>query len=411
MEKQQTQEIEKKVDVVKRNSLIFILIRLDFLAMVIPVIVKIWEGAGMNFSQMLFLQGIFALTVVLVEIPSGAISDSFKRKYVLGAGYAFIAIASVIYGLGRSFAIFAISEAIYGIGLATISGSDTGLLYDTLSIYNRENEFKKILGKSSTLTFIVAMASLPISGVIALYSLRWPLFIIAIVSGVKALLSLNLIEVDRTKAENAGKATKDALNTLFRSKFLIGVLLAVTVYSVAQRVAFWAYQPKLFDNGLNSLHIGLIFAGMNLIAAVSSWIFSRIHEQHEDIWLLGFMLLELVSISVLWYFDSLIILSMMFAVQIARGGRSPIVGTMIQRKASSSLRATIVSIYSSIGNLLYFIVSLTFTLLSVSMSTSLLSMSVFSLAIILVYSILVWSNHNGKSTYIEPIPNFDLIKK
>lgn len=397
MKSQVTQETNSQVDVVRKNSLLFILLRLDFMAMVIPVAVKIWEEAGLDFSQMLFLQGIFALSVVIFEIPSGALSDTFKRRYVLAGGYLLIAIASVCYGLGRSFAAFAISEAIFGMGLAAISGSDTGLLYDTLAYYGRENRFKKIIGKSSTLAFIVAMVSLPISGVIALYSLRWPLFIIGIISGIKIVISLLMEEKERVKSQSIQKATKSALKTLFKSKFLIGVLLAFIAFSVAQRVAFWAYQPKLFSNGLNSLHIGLIFAGMNLVAAIGSWLFAKIKEHHEDFLLLGFMILEIVSIFVLWYFDSLIILTTMFVVQLARGGRAPIVSTMIQRKATSDLRATIVSIYSSIGNLLYFIVSLVFILFNTSLSDSLISMLILSTVIIIGFAVLVRNNRNGQN--------------
>ena len=136
---------------------------------------------------------------------------------------------------------------------------------------------------------------------------------------------------------------------------------------------------------------------MNLIAAIGSWLFAKVKENHEDFLLLGFMILEIVSIFILWYFDTLVILVTMFAVQLARGGRSPIVSTMIQRKATSNLRATIVSIYSSIGNLLYFIVSLVFTLLSASLSLSLLSMLILSVIIVIGFAILVWTNHNGKN--------------
>lgn len=86
----------------------------------------------------------------------------------------------------------------------------------------------------------------------------------------------------------------------------------------------------------------------------------------------------------------------MFAVQLARGGRAPIVSTMIQRKATSNLRATIVSIYSSIGNLLYFIVSLVFTLFNTTLSVSLISMLILSIVIIIGFAGLVRNNRNGQ---------------
>ena len=124
-----------KNQVIRKNKWLFILTKLDLTSMVVPVIVKIWESANLNFSNMLLLQGIFALSVVIFEIPSGAISDAFKRKYVLAAGYLFLAVGSLTYSLGNTFTMFAISEALFGVGLATISGSDTSLVYDLSLIH------------------------------------------------------------------------------------------------------------------------------------------------------------------------------------------------------------------------------------------------------------------------------------
>ena len=392
---------KKQINAVKRNSWIFIATRLDLTSMIVPVIVKIWESANMDFSQMLFLQGIFSLVIVLAEIPSGAISDTFQRKYVIAFGYSMLAFATIIYSIATSFGIFAIGETLFGIGLATISGSDTGLLYDTLTNNNQEERYKEILGKSATITFIVAMGSLLISGAIALRSLRWPLYILSATFIVKATLSMFMIEVERVKAVSIQKATKAAVKKLFTTKLLLGVLLAVLAASVAQRVAFWSYQPKLFQNNLTTLHVGIIFAGMNLVAAIGSTVFAKIKEKHEDFLLLGLMLIEIVNIVILWRFNSLIILTTMMIVQLSRGGRAPVVGTMIQRKASSDLRATLVSVYSSIGNLIYFIVSLIFTIYSLSIANSLLSMLVFSIVIVVFFAVLVWTNHNGNGTKKE----------
>jgi MFS family permease len=387
---------ESRIGDIHRNKWLFIITRLDLTSMVVPVIVKIWAGANLNFSQMLFLQGIFSLSVVIFEIPSGAISDTFKRKYVIAAGYTFLALASLSYSLGRTFAVFAVSEVLFGIGLATISGSDTSLMYDTLANHNQEKQFKNILGKASTMSFLSAMIALMISGALGEYSLRWPLYILSATFAVKVVLSLFMIEAERTKAQSAGKATKKAFKTLIKSKFLIAVLISAIAYSVAQRVAFWSYQPKLFENNITTLHIGFIFAAMNLIAAGASIVFARLKEHNEDLFLLGFMIIELVNIIILWYFDSLVILSTMLLVQVARGGRAPIVGTMIQRKATSEQRATLISIYSSLGNLFYFVISLGYTLSNVSLDNALLSMLIGTIAAIILYAGLVQNNRNGQ---------------
>ena len=151
----------------------------------------------------------------------------------------------------------------------------------------------------------------------------------------------------------------------------------------------------MFEHGITPIHIGFIFAGLNLVAAGSSYLFGKLKEKHEDLMLIGFMLIEIVNTLVLWSIDNLGILATMYLVQISRGGRAPIVGTMIQRKASSNQRATLVSIYSSIGNLLYFIASVFYTLYNVSIDNSLLSMLIMSGILLPIYIVLVRSNRNG----------------
>ncbi len=84
---------------------------------------------------------------------------------------------------------------------------------------------------------------------------------------------------------------------------------------------------------------------------------------------------------------------------------------MIQRKATSSFRATIVSIYSSIGNLLYFIVSLVFTLFSASLSVSLISMLIFSIVIVIGFACLVRNNRNGQKKEEEKNPFLPIFKR
>ena len=293
----------------QRNTLLFILSRLDLTAMVLPIIVLIWRNAGLTFNQMLFLQGIFALFIVIFEIPSGAISDTFQRKHVLATGYAMLAFASFIYYLSHNFIGFAIAESTFGIGRATISGSDTSLLYDTLVLSNETKKFKRIMGRSIGLSLFVASVSLLISGWIATHNLRLPLLLMAFSFCIRVFLCIMMIEPYRMKASNIKKATMGSVKLLLSKHVLIAILFATLSAAVVQRVVFWAFQPKLLENGLNSFYIGLLFASFNVIAVIGSLTIPRIKDKHEDIVLLIILLSENIHTFVVWHFNNLIILS------------------------------------------------------------------------------------------------------
>lgn len=55
----------------KRLIMGYTLTSLDFTAMLVPVIVIIWQQIGLSFGEMLLLQGIFTSSVLLAEVPSG----------------------------------------------------------------------------------------------------------------------------------------------------------------------------------------------------------------------------------------------------------------------------------------------------------------------------------------------------
>ena len=66
------------------------------------------------------------------EVPAGVLADRFKRKYSIGAGLFFVALAAFLTPFARSFFQFAVVFVLHGMGFALRSGADRALLYDEL---------------------------------------------------------------------------------------------------------------------------------------------------------------------------------------------------------------------------------------------------------------------------------------
>ncbi|MFX0210428.1 MAG: MFS transporter, partial [Candidatus Hodarchaeota archaeon] len=144
-------------DIVRRNKRVFFLTNLDATALIVPVIVILWLKAELSFSEMLLLQGLFAVTILLFEVPSGALADSFSRKGCALLYQVFFGIGLLLYSIGNSFEVFAIGEMLAGVGVACKTGADSTLIYDTLKNENRENEMRSILATAQTLSLICAV--------------------------------------------------------------------------------------------------------------------------------------------------------------------------------------------------------------------------------------------------------------
>ena len=55
----------------------------------IPIMVLFWQDNGLNQQQIAWTQTFFAVTTVVVEMPTGWLADRFKRKYSIVAGAVF----------------------------------------------------------------------------------------------------------------------------------------------------------------------------------------------------------------------------------------------------------------------------------------------------------------------------------
>ena len=117
--------MEKKLE---RNMPILYLFSFFWLSMIIaPIIVPFFESRGLSLAQVFYLQAIFALSVVLFEVPSGYIADVFGRKNALVSGSIFHGIGFTWLYFADSFAGLAIFEMTVGLGgqrQLKLSGND-----------------------------------------------------------------------------------------------------------------------------------------------------------------------------------------------------------------------------------------------------------------------------------------------
>lgn len=63
-------------------------------------IVPIWvsfERQYINYSQVIFLQGVIFLAQLLLELPTGAFADLVGRKVSVGLGYLTMALGAVVF--------------------------------------------------------------------------------------------------------------------------------------------------------------------------------------------------------------------------------------------------------------------------------------------------------------------------
>ena len=132
---------------------------LAFTPCFVPVVVLFWQANGLDLQAVFWLQGLFALAVVLLEVPTGMVADRLGKRTSLLCGELALLTGLGIYAMGTGFWTFLLAEVVLALGAALFSGADSALLYDTLKALDRVHEYSEREGRAkgwSLLTFAFA---------------------------------------------------------------------------------------------------------------------------------------------------------------------------------------------------------------------------------------------------------------
>ena len=151
-----------------KNLRFFIIFRMFFNArFYYPVYAIFFLRHGLTWEDFGILNGIWAITIILLEVPSGALADNTigRKKLLVFAGVCMIIemltlLSAPMDGSAWVFGLFAINRIISGMAEAAASGADEALVYDSLKEAGMEKEWSNALVKTqrfTSLAFFFAM--------------------------------------------------------------------------------------------------------------------------------------------------------------------------------------------------------------------------------------------------------------
>ena len=324
---------------------------------VVAVFVPFFQENGLSQTQIFVLQSIFAVAVLVLEIPSGYFADSIGRRRSLLIGGFLMSGGFMVYSLAFSFWPMALAEIILGFGFSFISGADDALAYDSLKVINKTEGYKAFEARSNALIgFSEAGASL-LGGALALITLRTPVFAQIFIEALSIPLVLLMREPPRTKmvADNplkdAFRVSKYALHDHAEVKWLIlyGAMAGTLTHTMV-----WLTQPYYQLVGVPLGWFGVLWATQLVAMAV----FSHYSVAYER-WLgkrralISFPIIGVVTYLVVAAFPILPILPVLLGFYFVRGVHIPILKHYVNELVESDIRATILSVKNFAQKLLY----------------------------------------------------------
>ena len=246
-----------------RNIPLFVAFRVLFNARwYYPILGVLFVDFGLSIEQYALLNVAWAVTIVSLEVPSGALADQLGRRKMVILAALLMVVEMAVFSLAPRgnpsflFALFLLNRILSGAAEASASGADEALAYDSLVADGRGDEWPRVLERlmrwqaaAFFLTMMLGAAVYdprPAQAVLDALGLPWkasgevtmrfPLYL-TLGNAVLALLaSLSFREPPLKKsadakpglatARAAWRATLAAGGWILRSPLALGVILA-----------------------------------------------------------------------------------------------------------------------------------------------------------------------------------------
>ena len=324
-----------------------------------PVIVLFqMQALGLSLTEVLLGESVFAATILLFEVPSGVLADRLGRKRTLIAGAVFMASGIIVFALAQSFTHVLLTQALCGIGMAFQSGADSALLFDSLKLLGREKEFRKVLGQTQTVTYLIAIPITMSSGLISdWFGLRFAVTLTAAISCLYLVNFLFLTEpTEQSEGRRPGKTmlwhTWKALRYIWKHRLVRLTVAFSMALAVGMKLSFHTLNPYWELWEVPVAYFGFAFAGYNLMAATSAQLAYRVTNKLGDA---GTLMAVLLVVCGTFGLMALLPVGMLGALllpvvfQIPRTILPIATGDMINRVTFSHHRATVLSMKSFLG--------------------------------------------------------------
>ena len=315
------------------------------------IITLFWKDQiGLSLADILLLQAIFSLATLLMEFPSGYLSDRLGYRFALNLACLFGITGWTTYTLAGSFAGVLAAEIQLGISYAFISGSDSALLYETLRHQGREEEYAKHDGRMTA--WAQAGEAAGAIGAGALY-VWFPLlpFLLQIAVWIAALaVCRNLKEIPaaaRQTTSHLREAWAIAHKAFVQSPGLRYSILLAALLGLASFYPVWLIQPYMQSLNVPLAWFGPIWAAANLCVSCGSLVSHRIQyhlgARGTPLLLLGLIVAGYAGLAfsqVIWGFVFYFLLTIM------RGIQGPFLRLALQKQSERHERASILSLKS-----------------------------------------------------------------
>ncbi len=334
----------------------------------LPVFV-LFTRARFDLDGALVLASLYYLFVVVLEVPSGWMSDRLGRVLTLRIAALGFVGAQLCFALGDdAFGVVMLGQFLLAVGFASLSGTDVAFHYDTLEALDLAHEYTHRQARVKARGYLVVAASALLGGSLGLIDVRLAFVASGIASIGQFAVAARLTEPPHHREAAPFVAQLRICAASLRDRWLGWIFFYGVLMVTLEHVAFSVMQPWLTevldrpadDLGSTPLLAGIVYAVTAVLGAGAARGSARLERRVGTVAALvalGALSAVIVTSMAMWVHAAVLVVASMRSVQ---GAAAPvlIVGAIAPLTAQRQ-RATLLSMNSLAGRLGYGLVLLT----------------------------------------------------
>lgn len=374
-------------------------------------IIFIIQFLRFDLVQFAFLQSIFLLSQFASELPTGILSDIFRRKTIIFSGLLLLFLSPLViistlnFSSSVNFSLLIISFVLEGIGNALLSGSDDALFYEAIRFEGKEELYGKIRGRVQLISAISIGVATFFGGVLYSFNKIFPYIFQSIMLLFSVIVLLTIKDAHFAKGhieDMSGKQTLKSILSVFKEMIHssnIWFMFLFTTIVVAVVNAIFSLLPNYVSNiGFSSSQNGAIFMVYSFVGGlVATQAYKLVKLNYKKLTILISLILLLGNVFQIQPNKYLFLLGICF-LYIVVDILDPIVMQMLNLWVKDESRATFISGLSFCISLVTMIINpvIGFTVMKFGTINMLIFSSVGTVVMVTISYLLIMRTKNER---------------
>lgn len=313
-----------------------------------------------SYTLAMSVLSVFTISAALLEIPTGLLSDKIGRKFTLFLGALCATLGVTCYAYAETLTLLYIGAAFYGTSYCLFSGNNSAFLYETLKALNKEKDFHHHLGRTQSMFQLGLALGALLSSFIVSNGLQTVFLIGIIPQALTIIVSLFFIEpVTKKRSHHNNKVhLYIAYRKIRRKPRLLSLIIAQAISQGAVDASF-QFKTVFVNTVWPIAAIGIFRAINHGLSFFGFWFAGRIIDRFKALSI--FVVREIywaISQTIAVILSNVFSPILLISGTIFYGPGNVARDKLLQKEFSDKQRATMGSLASLTGSIMFAILSL-----------------------------------------------------